>query len=73
MRLKRGIISVRGDEDSVETFKISKLLDEDATQQDAFEPIKRMLAKILSDGLNCSIIAHGSTGSGKTYTISGGE
>jgi len=57
----------------VETFKIPKVLDGDATQEDAFKPIKKRLAYIINEGLNCSIIAHGSTGSGKTYTISGGE
>jgi kinesin family protein 6/9 len=48
------------------------ILGEDATQKDAFAPVKELIDEALGLGLNISVFAYGSTGSGKTFTISGG-
>jgi len=54
------------------TYRFYTILGEDATQKDAFAPVKELIDEAIGNGLNVSIFAYGSTGSGKTFTISGG-
>ena len=47
-------------------------MGEDTKQDEAFEPI-RLLVDYALIGKNCSIFVYGATGSGKSYTMTGGE
>jgi DNA replication protein DnaC len=47
-------------------------MDQRTTQEDAFHHVKRLVERAL-DGGKCSVICYGSTGSGKTHTLSGAE
>jgi kinesin family protein 6/9 len=47
-------------------------MDQETSQEQAFEPAKKLVDLVLL-GKNCSVICYGSTGSGKTHTLSGAE
>jgi len=53
------------------SFRFPLILQEDATQEQAFAPVIQLIENALK-GYNCSVFAYGQTGSGKTYTLSGG-
>ncbi|KAG9286765.1 hypothetical protein G9A89_012315 [Geosiphon pyriformis] len=55
------------------TYTFDRVFGEKATQNDVFkEIVAPMLVEVLS-GYNCSILAYGMTGTGKTYTMEGGD
>jgi len=72
LRLKVGLITILQKHTAPETFKFPLILGEDATQKDAFAAVKELIDEALGKGLKVSVFAYGSTGSGKTFTISGG-
>jgi kinesin family protein 6/9 len=49
------------------------VLGENTTQQEAFKPAIKFLDEIIKKNLNGTIFFHGATGSGKTFSMSGGE
>ncbi|CAG8436262.1 8036_t:CDS:10 [Ambispora gerdemannii] len=55
------------------TYTFDRVFGEKSTQADIFkEIVAPMLVEVLS-GYNCSILAYGMTGTGKTYTMEGGD
>jgi hypothetical protein len=52
--------------------KYDAVLGPSSTQADAFNLIDGYVNKAL-DGYNCTVLAYGQTGTGKTYTMSGGR
>jgi DNA replication protein DnaC len=56
-----------------ETYKFPIVLGEDATPEDDFGPVKKMIDQSLAENANASVVAYGQTGSGKTHTVSGAE
>ncbi|CAM9647282.1 unnamed protein product, partial [Choristocarpus tenellus] len=53
-------------------FKFDHALPDDTDQAEVFELVRPLVEGGL-EGYNCAILAYGQTGTGKTYTISGGE
>jgi len=51
--------------------KFDKVLGENATQEDAFAATIRDNVDHVLDGFNCTVMAYGQTGTGKTFTILG--
>ena len=70
-QLSEEILAMGNDEVLTENFKFRRVYGEDSTQAEVFEPVRELADKLL-EGVNCSVFAYGATGSGKTYTISGG-
>ena len=71
------------DSDSTQKIEISKnlkrfeatfqrVLSQKSTQNDVFNFVKPCV-KLIKQGINCTILAYSQTGSGKTYTMFGGE
>jgi len=55
-------------------FDYDAVLDEDATQQEAYErSVGDAISRNIFQGYNTTILAYGQTGSGKTYTMTGGS
>ena len=50
----------------------NRIFSSDSTQKDVFDFIKPCLINIQS-GINCTILAYGQTGTGKTYTMFGND
>jgi kinesin family protein 6/9 len=53
-------------------FRFNDILQEKATQNDAFRIIGAPAVRNVLQGFNSTVFAYGQTGSGKTYTITGG-
>ena len=54
-------------------FTFDHVAGEGLSQEDVFEQIGRPLTDTCLHGYNCSLIAYGQTGAGKTYTMEGGS
>ncbi|KAF8821309.1 kinesin motor domain-containing protein, partial [Cardiosporidium cionae] len=54
------------------TFDVDHIFTPATTQSDVWDSIKSCVDKLLS-GYNCTILAHGQTGTGKTFTMLGPE
>lgn len=54
-------------------FKVDNVLDEYATQAEAFHVIAEDIVKTVETGVNGTIMCYGQTGGGKTYTAFGRE
>ena len=55
-------------------FRFNRAFDISATQRDVFDAVLRpMLDTEVLRGINCSVLTYGVSGSGKTYTMQGGE
>jgi len=70
-KLPRPDIIAVGAGKKTKNFKIPTILREETKQKEAFEPVRRFIDDMFK-GCNTSVLAYGSTGSGKTFTISGG-
>lgn len=66
------VLSIGKDEEEARNFKFPVVMGEDTRQEEVFEPVRQLIEYTLK-GKNCSIFVYGSTGSGKTYTLTGGE
>lgn len=66
------VISVGNDQESGQLCHFNSIMDQDTTQVQAFAPVKPLVDFALNGG-KCSVICYGSTGSGKTHTLSGAE
>jgi hypothetical protein len=66
------VISVGKDHESGQLCHFNRIMDQDTTQEQAFDPVKDLIDFALNGG-KCSVICYGSTGSGKTHTLSGAE
>lgn len=53
------------------TFSFDRVFNPDTSQEEVYSTIVRPLVDQLVLGFNCSILAYGPTGTGKTYTIEG--
>lgn len=51
-------------------FDVDRVFGPDASQEDIWTHVANCVEKVL-DGYNCTIFAHGQTGTGKTYTMLG--
>ncbi len=51
-------------------YTTGRVFAPETTQAEVFEHVRPQLAKFL-DGYNCTVIAYGMTGSGKTHTMFG--
>ena len=71
-KLTDQVVAVGSDAETGMICKFSKVMGEDTTQEEAFNSVKQLVMKAV-DGARCSIICYGSTGSGKTHTLSGAE
>ena len=49
----------------------SQVFDEYATQTEVYEQVGKGVAQKLLDGINCTVVAYGQTGTGKTHTMVG--
>ncbi|CAI9740866.1 KIF20B isoform X2 [Octopus vulgaris] len=56
---------------NVQTFKFSRIFDEQTSQSDFYSETCQGLVKNFLNGQNCLMFAYGVTNSGKTYTIQG--
>lgn len=56
---------------SSQTFKFSRIFDQDASQEEVFDDVARHMTDKFLSGYNGTIFAYGQTSSGKTYTIEG--
>ncbi|XP_070686864.1 kinesin-like protein KIF18A isoform X2 [Pempheris klunzingeri] len=54
-------------------FVFDHVFDENSTQVDIFENTTKGVLDGLMNGFNCSVFAYGSTGAGKTHTMSGSQ
>ena len=54
-------------------YTFDHVAGEEVSQEDVFERIGRPLTDTCLHGYNCSLIAYGQTGAGKTYTMEGGS
>ncbi|CBZ54352.1 putative kinesin motor domain-containing protein [Neospora caninum Liverpool] len=52
------------------TFDVDRVFGPQATQEDVWNNVATCVEKVI-DGYNCTIFAHGQTGTGKTYTMLG--
>lgn len=52
-------------------FRFDQVLPESTTQQEMYEALAQPLVADIMDGYNCSLLAYGMTGSGKTTTMMG--
>ncbi|EPT26987.1 kinesin motor domain-containing protein [Toxoplasma gondii ME49] len=52
------------------TFDVDRVFGPQATQEDIWNSVATCVEKVI-DGYNCTIFAHGQTGTGKTYTMLG--
>ncbi|PHJ20031.1 kinesin motor domain-containing protein [Cystoisospora suis] len=52
------------------SFDVDRVFGADASQEDIWTHVANCVEKVL-DGYNCTIFAHGQTGTGKTYTMLG--
>lgn len=53
------------------SFNFDELFDDEAQNRDVFERLMKPLVHSLMEGINCSFISYGATGTGKTHTILG--
>jgi hypothetical protein len=53
-------------------FKFSHLFDAEATQANVFDAVARDVVQSVIDGYNGTVFAYGQSGSGKTYSMTGG-
>lgn len=58
-------------EDSVQQFNFDKVLSQTSSQEEVFKEIGVKAINQILDGYNCSVLAYGVTGSGKTHTMTG--
>ncbi|XP_052832821.1 kinesin-like protein KIF20B, partial [Octopus bimaculoides] len=56
---------------NVQTFKFSRIFDEQTSQSDFYSETCQGLVKNFLNGQNCLVFAYGVTNSGKTYTVQG--
>lgn len=54
-------------------YTFDRIFGPTAKQVDIYETIVKPLIPELLAGYNCTVFAYGQTGTGKTYTISGGS
>eukprot|EP00117_Sycon_ciliatum_P028393 scpid8576/ scgid22827/ Kinesin-like protein KIF18A; Marrow stromal KIF18A len=54
-------------------FHFDRVFDEQSTQQDVFEGTAKTILDGIFSGFNCSVLAYGATGAGKTHTMLGSE
>lgn len=54
------------------SYKFEHVFDYSASQSDVFEELNTLMSSVV-DGYNVCIFAYGPTGTGKTYTIMGGD
>lgn len=66
------VISIGDDAETGQICKFARIMGEETTQEEAFDSVKNLVSMALGGG-KCSIICYGSTGSGKTHTLSGAE
>ena len=66
------VVSIGHDSETGLICKFSKVMGEDTSQQQAFDSVKHLVNQTLL-GSRASLICYGSTGSGKTHTLSGAE
>lgn len=59
-----------GDNATAETFSFDRVFDENATQEQVYEPIEPLILNAM-DGYSICIFAYGQTGSGKTFSMEG--
>eukprot|EP01112_Ceratiomyxa_fruticulosa_P015857 TRINITY_DN4728_c0_g1_i2.p1 TRINITY_DN4728_c0_g1~~TRINITY_DN4728_c0_g1_i2.p1 ORF type:complete len:642 (-),score=140.83 TRINITY_DN4728_c0_g1_i2:114-2039(-) len=68
---KPKVLSPRGANTSnSKVFEMDKVLSSNTTQDDIFSSVRPLLTSLI-DGYNLTIMAYGSTGTGKTYTMQG--
>ena len=60
-----------GSEQVNELFPFTKVFDEEATQEEVYLETARKVVDNFVKGFNCSLLAYGQTGAGKTYTMEG--
>ena len=65
--------SLHDDSYGVLRYEFQRILDADASQAAVFEVAAKDKVLGTFDGINSTIFAYGPTGSGKTYTVFGGE
>lgn len=71
---KQSFISSRGNRAKNISFGFDKIFDETATQSDVFDIVKGIIFQEnggLLDGFNCTVLAYGASGSGKTFSMAG--
>ncbi|XP_077530584.1 uncharacterized protein LOC144142759 isoform X2 [Haemaphysalis longicornis] len=56
-----------------QTFMFDKVFDESKDNMYIYEHTTKDMLKTLLDGCNCSVLAYGATGAGKTFTMLGSE
>lgn len=56
-----------------QTFMFDKVFDESRDNTYIYEHTTKEMLKTLLDGCNCSVLAYGATGAGKTFTMLGSE
>lgn len=56
-----------------QTFMFDKVFDEGKDNMYIYEHTTKDMLKTLLDGCNCSVLAYGATGAGKTFTMLGSE
>eukprot|EP00960_Hanusia_phi_P057473 763576-Hanusia_phi.AAC.12 len=62
-----------GDASSCRTYKMTAALPANSTQQECFHATALVALNSLWEGFNSSVVAMGQTGTGKTYSMYGGE
>lgn len=54
-------------------FTFTEVFDENSQQNDVFDAMLRPIVNDVLQGYNCTLFAYGSTGSGKTHTMTGDQ
>ncbi|GFT76515.1 kinesin-like protein KIF11 [Nephila pilipes] len=67
------IISVGGNKSAVKTFSFDKVFAPETEQAVIYDNVAAPLIKEVLMGFNCTILAYGQTGTGKTFTIEGNK
>ncbi|EAY16829.1 Kinesin motor domain containing protein [Trichomonas vaginalis G3] len=71
---KQTFISSRGNRAKNISFGFDKIFDETSTQSEVFDFVKNIIFQEnggLLDGFNCTVLAYGASGSGKTFSMAG--
>jgi len=58
-------------QNSWQNYRFDKILPEETSQEEMYNALARPLVNDILDGYNCSLLAYGMTGSGKTTTMMG--
>ena len=67
------VITIGDDPENAQICKFSRIFGPDTTQEETFHSVRHYVGRALFGDANTSVICYGSTGLGKTHTLSGAE